>query len=519
MLTVLIFLPVLGAVIVALIDRSRDPLLRWIGLGASLSSFVASLLTFALFVPGESRMQFVERAAWVPSLGISYQLGIDGISLPLVMLTTVMMPLALLSSWSSVTERVKEFTISLLLLEAGLLGTFLSVDLVLFYVFWEAVLIPMYFVIGLWGGPRRTYAAIKFILYTMAGSALMLVAIIALYLQGGAQLGIRTFDLLRLREVAVPMPLEAWLFGAFALAFAIKVPVWPLHTWLPDAHVEAPTAGSVILAAVLLKMGTYGFLRFLLPLFPQATVQFAPVLSVLAIVGIIYGGIVSWAQRDVKRLVAMSSVSHLGFVTLGAFALTVEGLQGSLLQMVNHGISTGGLFLLVGILYDRTHSRLLDDYGGVAALMPRFAAVALIIVLSSMALPGTNGFIGELLILLGTFRRVPAYAAAAIGGMVLSAIYLLWMYQRVMQGPVRVKAPAAMVEVTRRELVTLVPLIILIFTIGLYPNFLLSRSEASVRALLRHVSVRTAVQSPMPPQKFAARIPRGSRHPTHQSRR
>lgn len=440
-------------------------------------------------------MQFVEQAAWVPSLGISYQLGIDGISLPLVMLTTVMMPLALLSSWSSVTERVKEFTISLLLLEAGLLGTFLSVDLVLFYVFWEAVLIPMYFVIGLWGGPRRTYAAIKFILYTMAGSALMLVAIIALYLQGSAQLGIRTFDLLRLREVAVPLPLEAWLFGAFALAFAIKVPVWPLHTWLPDAHVEAPTAGSVILAAVLLKMGTYGFLRFLLPLFPHATVQFAPVFSVLAIVGILYGGIVSWAQRDVKRLVAMSSVSHLGFVTLGTFALTVEGLQGSLLQMVNHGISTGGLFLLVGILYDRTHSRLLDDYGGVAALMPRFAAVALIIVLSSMALPGTNGFIGELLILLGTFRRVPAYAAAAIGGVVLSAIYLLWMYQRVMQGPVRVKAPAAMVEVTRRELVTLVPLIILIFTIGLSPNFLLSRSEASVRALLDDVN-RRAVHSP-----------------------
>jgi len=495
MLTILIFLPAAGAVIVALLDRGRDPLLRWTGLGASLSSFVVSLLTFALFVPGESRMQFVDRAAWVPSLGFSYHLGIDGISLPLVMLTTVMMPLALLSSWSSVTERVKEFTISLLLLETGLLGTFLSVDLVLFYVFWEAVLVPMYFVIGLWGGPRRTYAAIKFILYTMTGSALMLVAIITLYLQSGAQLGIRTFDLLRLRELQVPMPLEAWLFAAFAVAFAIKVPVWPLHTWLPDAHVEAPTAGSVILAAVLLKMGTYGFLRFLLPLFPQATTQFAPVLSVLAIIGIIYGGIVSWAQRDVKRLVAMSSVSHLGFVTLGAFALTVEGLQGSLLQMVNHGISTGGLFLLVGILYDRTHSRMLDDYGGVAALMPRFAAVALIIVLSSMALPGTNGFIGELLILLGAFRRNPAYAAVAVGGVVLSAIYLLWMYQRIMHGPVRVKAPAALVEITRRELLTLVPLIVLIFAIGVYPRFLLSRSEASVRALLQHVSER-AVDSP-----------------------
>jgi NADH-quinone oxidoreductase subunit M len=461
---------------------------------ASLSSVAVAVAIFAWFVPEESALQFVARAAWVPQLGISYHLGIDGISLPLVMLTVLMIPLALLSSWSGVTERVKEFTISMLLLETGLLGTFLSMDLVLFYVFWEAVLVPMYFLIGLWGGPRRSYAAIKFILYTMAGSALMLVAIVVLYLQGGAQLGIRTFDLLRLREVQVPLPLEAWLFGAFALAFAIKVPVWPLHTWLPDAHVEAPTAGSVILAAVLLKMGTYGFLRFLLPLFPQATSQFAPVFSVLALIGIIYGGIVSWAQRDVKRLVAMSSVSHLGFVTLGAFALTVEGLQGSLLQMVNHGISTGGLFLVVGILYDRTHSRLLDDYGGVAALMPRFAAVALIIVLSSMALPGTNGFIGELLILLGTFRRVPAYAAVAAGGVILSAIYLLWMYQRVMHGPVRVKTPAVMVEITRRELVTLAPLIILIFAIGLYPNFLLSRSEASVRALLDVVN-RRAVHS------------------------
>lgn len=493
MLTILIFLPLAGAVLVALLERGRHELIRWTGLLASLSALVGAAAIFALFVPQQSALQFVERAAWIPSLGISYHLGIDGISLPLVMLTAVMMPLALLSSWSGVAERVKEFTISLLLLETGLLGTFLSMDLVLFYVFWEAVLVPMYFLIGLWGGPRRAYAAIKFILYTMAGSALMLVAIIVLYLHGGAQLGIRTFDLLRLREAMVPVPLQSWLFAAFALAFAIKVPVWPLHTWLPDAHVEAPTAGSVILAAVLLKMGTYGFLRFLLPLFPQATAQFAPVFSVLAIIGIIYGGVVSWAQRDVKRLVAMSSVSHLGFVTLGTFALTVEGLQGSLLQMVNHGISTGGLFLLVGILYDRTHSRLMDDYGGVAALMPRFAAMALIIVLSSMALPGTNGFIGELLILLGTFRRVPAFAAAAAIGVVLSAIYLLWMFQRVMHGPVRAKTPAVMMEITRRELVTLVPLIILIFVIGLYPNFLLRRSEASVRALLADVSRRTSI--------------------------
>lgn len=493
MLTVLIFLPLAGAVVVAIIDRRREAVVRWAGFIASGAALAVSIAVFALFAPGQAGPQFVERARWIPSLGIAYHVAVDGISLPLVLLTALMMPVALLSSWSSVTERVKEFTITLLLLETGLLGTFLSMDLVLFYVFWEAVLVPMYFIIGLWGGPRRAYAAIKFILYTMAGSALMLVAIIALYLQSGALLGERTFDLGQLRDVQVGMPLQAWLFGAFALAFAIKVPVWPLHSWLPDAHVEAPTAGSVILAAVLLKMGTYGFLRFLLPLFPQATVQFAPLLSVLALVGIVYGGIVSWAQRDVKRLVAMSSVSHLGFVTLGAFTLTVEGLQGSLLQMVNHGISTGGLFLIVGVLYDRTHSRLLDDYGGVAGLMPRFAAVTLIVVLSSMALPGTNGFVGEFLILLGTFRRDPAFAAVAVTGVLLSAIYLLWMVQRVMHGPVQMKTPAAMVEITRRELVIFVPLIALIFAIGLYPNFLLSRSEASVRALLDHYHSRLAI--------------------------
>ncbi len=493
-LSILIFLPLATAIVVAVLDRRRSDVLYGVGLAGMLVTFIVSASTFARFDPHTAALQFVERATWIPSAGISYHVGVDGISLPLVMLTTIILPLALLSAWGPVTERVKEFVFSMLVLQTALLGTFLAVDLVLFYVFWEAVLIPMYFIIGLWGGPRRAYAAIKFILYTMAGSALMLVAIIVLYLYGGAQLGERTFDLVRLREVRVGMPLQAWLFGAFALAFAIKVPLWPLHTWLPDAHVEAPTAGSVVLAAVLLKMGTYGFLRFLLPLFPQAAHQFAPLISVLAIIGILYGGIVSWAQRDVKRLVAMSSVSHLGLVTLGAFAFTVEAVQGSLLQMVNHGLSTGGLFLLVGVLYDRTHSRLMDDYGGVAALMPRLAPLALIVVLSSMALPGTNGFIGEFLVLLGTFRAHPAYAAVAVGGVILSAIYLLWMYQRVMQGPVAVKEPARMADVSRREQWLFIPLIVLIFWIGIYPMPLLSRSEASVRALVEDV---TSHQSPV----------------------
>jgi NADH-quinone oxidoreductase subunit M len=486
-LSVLIFLPVVGAVVVGLIDRRREDVIRWAGLSAALAALAVAVIIAVRFVPGTAAMQFEEHTPWIPAAGIGYHLGVDGVALPLVLLTAVMLPLGLLSSWGSVTERVKEFTISMLVLETALFGTFLSLDLVLFYVFWDAVLIPMYFIIGLWGGPRRAYAAVKFILYTMAGSALMLVAIIALYVHSGTVLPARTFDLVALRTLDVPMPLQAWLFAAFALAFAIKVPLWPLHTWLPDAHVEAPTAGSVLLAAVLLKMGTYGFLRFLLPLFPEASRLFAPLMVTLGVIGILYGGIVSWAQADLKRLVAMSSVSHLGFVTLGVFALTAEGLQGSVLQMVNHGISTGGLFLLVGVLYDRTHTRALADYGGVAALMPRFAAVATIVMLSSMGLPGTNGFVGEFLILLGAFRANPAYAAWAVGGVVLSAIYLLWMYQRVMHGPVTVAAPERLREIGARELLVFVPLIALIFWIGLYPNALLRRSEASIQAIIERV--------------------------------
>ena len=487
LLSTLIFLPLAGAAVVAALDRRREGTIRWTALCAALLALAVAVLIAVRFAAGTAAMQFEERRAWVAAAGIAYHLGVDGVSLPLVLLTALMLPLGLLSSWGSVTERVKEFTISMLVLETALLGTFLSLDLVLFYVFWDAVLIPMYFIIGLWGGPRRAYAALKFILYTATGSALMLIAVIALYVHSGTVLGARTFDLIALRALDLPMPLQAWLFGAFALAFAIKVPVWPLHTWLPDAHVEAPTAGSVLLAAVLLKMGTYGFLRFLLPLFPEAARLFAPLMATLGVIGILYGGIVSWAQRDMKRLVAMSSVSHLGFVTLGTFALTVEGLQGSLLQMVNHGISTGGLFLLVGVLYDRTHSRRLDDYGGVATLMPRFAVVATIVMLSSMGLPGTNGFVGEFLILLGAFRANPAYAAWAAGGVVLSAVYLLWMYQRVMHGPVGSAVPARLPEIGGRELVLFLPLLALIFWIGLYPNALLRRSEASILAIVERV--------------------------------
>ncbi len=504
MLSWLIFAPMIGAALVAALPRGRVAAARWLGLLASLAALYLAARLFQMFDPAASAMQFVVRRPWVPLLGIQYAVGVDGISLLLVMLTAVIFPIALLSSWGSIEEKVKEFTVAMLLLETAALGTFLSLDLVLFYVFWEAVLVPMYFLIGIWGGPNRTYAANKFILYTMAASVLMLVAIIALYLVA-APPGARTFDLLRLQETAAPATLAPWLFAAFTLAFAVKVPVWPLHTWLPDAHVEAPTAGSVVLAAILLKMGTYGFIRFSLGLFPEVAVAAAPLLLTLAVIGIIYGGIVSWAQPDLKRLVAFSSVSHLGFVTLGIFALTTEAMQGALLQMVNHGISTGGLFLIVGVLYDRLHSREIKDYGGVAALMPRFAVIFTIIMLSSAALPSTNGFVGEFLILLGTFRRSVAFAALAAVGVILSVIYLLWAYQKVMQGPVTAKTPERLVEVGWRETLLFVPLIALIFWIGLYPSPLLRRSEASVRAVVERVESRAAQARFLKRQIVAAR--------------
>ncbi len=496
MLSLLIFLPLAGALCVALLRRDREVTIRWTGLGASLATLLVAAGTFQVFDPTSGAMQFVERAAWVPSLGISYAVGVDGISLLLVGLTAVVFPLALLGSWDSIKDRVKAFTVAMLGLETAVLGTFLSLDLILFYVFWEAVLVPMAFLIGLWGSANRRYAAIKFFLYTMSASVLMLVAIIALHVIGLGRLGERTFDLERLSTLALPVATQAWLFAAFALAFAVKVPIWPLHTWLPDAHTEAPTAGSVILAAILLKMGTYGFVRFGPMLFPQALAASAPLLAGLAIVGILYGAVVSWAQTDLKRLVAFSSVSHLGFVMLGIASLNVQGMQGGLIQMVNHGISTGALFLIVGVLYDRTHTREIADYGGVAARMPRFAVIFTLVLLSSAALPGTNGFVGEFLILLGAFRVSPWWAALGAGGVILSAVYLLWAYQQVMHGPLVAKDPERLVELTPKELLVFVPLIVLIFAIGLYPRPLLDRSQAAVTAALARLQRPAAIVSP-----------------------
>ncbi len=489
-LTSLVFTPLAGAVVVAFVN-GRAHITRWLGFLSSLLTLALAIWMFLRFSPGVAGMQMEERAPWIPPLGISYHLGVDGVSVLLVALTAVIFPLALLSSWESVTEKVREFTALMLLLETAILGTFLSLDLILFYVFWEGMLIPMYFLIGIWGGPRRSYAAIKFFLYTMAGSVLMLVAIVVLHLQGRSFLGIPTFDLLELQGIRLPPSTQMWLFAAFALAFAIKVPIWPLHTWLPDAHVEAPTAGSVILAALLLKVGAYGFLRFGLPLFPEASRSVADLFAILALIGIVYGGLVAWRQQDVKRLVAYSSVSHLGLVILGIFALNQQAIQGSLLQMVNHGISTGGLFLIVGILYDRVHTRMLHDFGGVARLMPTFAVVVLIVSLSSMALPGTNGFVGEFLILLGVFRSDWRYAAVAVLGVILSAVYLLWMIEQVMHGPVRARSPERLVDVKRRELLVFLPLLLLIFWIGIYPRPFLVRTEASVERLVTRVQERT----------------------------
>jgi NADH-quinone oxidoreductase subunit M len=464
--------------------------MRWIALSTSLAVFAVSLAMLAAFDPANPGLQLSERATWFQAAGfrVEYFVGVDGLSILLVLLTTLLMSLALVSTWTAVTERVREFMIFFLLLEVGMVGVFLAQDLFLFYVFWEFTLVPMYFLIGMWGGERRMYAAVKFFLYTMAGSVLMLLAILWLGLQGGS------FNLPELIAAGdIPATTQFWLFLAFAAAFAIKVPMWPLHSWLPDAHVEAPTAGSVILAGVLLKMGTYGFLRFNIPLFPQASLQLAPWVALLGVIGILYGAAVSYPQRDVKKLVAYSSVSHLGFVMLGLFALNAQGIQGGLLQMVNHGLSTGALFLIVGMIYERRHTRELDAFGGLWKVMPVYAALTLIVALSSMGLPGLNGFVGEFTILLGSFGSEalgsPWFAGLAVVGVILAAVYILYMFQKMFLGPVRHEVNLGLKDLNWREVVTLAPLIVLIFWIGLYPKPFFHLMAASVDRLAAALQV------------------------------
>ncbi len=476
-LNLVTFFPLIGVVIILFLDREKKDAIRWVALLTSLVTFGISLWVLAQFNASNPDLQLVIDRPWiqVANWNIHYYLGVDGLSILLLLLTTFLTPISILSTWTAIEERVKDFMVFFLLLEVGMVGVFLALDMFLFYIFWEFTLVPMYFLIGVWGGPRRMYAAVKFFLYTMAGSILMLLAILWLGIHQG------TFLVPELvAKGGIPADVQFWLFLAFAAAFAIKVPMWPLHSWLPDAHVEAPTAGSVILAGVLLKMGTYGFLRFNLSLFPQAAVQLAPTMALLAVIGILYGAWVSYPQRDIKKLVAYSSVSHLGFVMLGLFALNPQGIEGGILQMINHGLSTGGLFLLVGMIYEQTHTRDFEVYGGLWKVMPVYGALALVVTLSSMGLPGLNGFVGEFTILLGAFGSQaigsPWYAGFAAAGVILAAVYMLRFFGKIFLGPQgsiveTVKAHGhAIRDLNWREVATLVPLLVFIFWIGLYPK-------------------------------------------------
>ena len=487
-LSVITYLPLLGIVVLCLINGKRHDLLRWVAFLTAVVTFLVSLPLYFMFDSSTWQMQFVENVPWVSQFGINYHMGIDGISLLLVLLTTFLSALAILSTWSAVTEGVKGYMISLLFLEVGMTGVFCSLDFILFYVFWEVMLIPMYFIIGIWGGPRRIYAAVKFFIYTMSGSVLMLVAILVLYSMYYKATGVFTFDILSYYNLGLPSNAQFWLFLAFFLAFAIKVPMFPFHTWLPDAHVEAPTAGSVILAGVLLKMGTYGFLRFSLPIFPQASIDFIPVILCLSVIGIIYGALVSLAQDDIKKLVAYSSVSHLGYCMLGMFALNMEGLKGSIIQMINHGLSTGALFMIVGMLYERRHTRLISEYGGIMKVMPVLAGLFLLVAFSSMGVPGLNGFVGELLILIGAFKASLGYGLLSTAGLVLGAVYLLWMYKRVMYGSITKEENKNLKDMSGRELAYLLPIILFIVWIGVYPKPFLDKMDASVGHLLEVVN-------------------------------
>ncbi|HWF58860.1 MAG TPA: NADH-quinone oxidoreductase subunit M [Nitrospira sp.] len=478
-LTALIFLPLIGAVAVLCV---KDTSARLIALAVAVTDLLISLPLWWMFDVSSGHMQFMESAVWISSPPINYRLGLDGISLPLVLMTTVLMPLCILISWRSIESRVQSFMAMLLIMEGAMIGVFSALDFVLFYVFWEAMLIPMYLLIGVWGGPNRLYAAIKFFLYTLTGSVLLLVAILVLYFQGG-----HTFDILQLSQGTYSKSLQFWLFLALFAAFAVKVPMFPFHTWLPDAHVEAPTAGSVILASILLKMGTYGFVRFSLPMLPDASQAFTPLMVVLSIIAIIYGAYMALAQADLKKLIAYSSVSHMGFVTLGLFMFNIQGIEGAVMQMVNHGITTGGLFLCVGMIYERTHSRQIADNIGLTKPMPRYATFLVIFALSSLGLPGTNSFVGEFMILIGTFLWSKIATAFASLGIILAAAYMLWMVQRVAFGVPAPHMLPKLRDVNLREAVTLVPLVVLIFAIGLFPNPILTRMHPSVEKVIARV--------------------------------
>jgi NADH-quinone oxidoreductase subunit M len=497
-LTVLIALPLVGGLALFLLPRENVGLARLVALGVSIVEFVLSLHLIAHFVPSYAVFQFGQVLDWLPkSTGVQYVVGVDGLSLILVILTTALCPLVILSSWSSIEKNVREFLALFLLLETAMVGALVAIDLVLFYVFWEAMLIPMYFIIGFWGGKDRIYATTKFFLYTVVGSLLMLVAFSYLYYVHAQTTGTYTTNLIELYRTAALLPLstQMWMFAATALAFAIKVPLFPFHTWLPDAHVQAPTPGSVILAGVLLKMGTYGLMRFSIPLFPSAATQAAPVMITLGVIGIIYGALIAWRQTDIKKLVAYSSVSHLGFVVAGMFALNEQGFTGALYQMVNHGISTGALFLLIGVVYERRHTREMRDYGGLAKVMPWYAFFFVVATMGSVALPGTGGFIGEWLILLGTFRAYPWLGVLCGTGVVLGAVYMLWLVLKVVWGPLENEENKVLTDVTKREAFILGTLSVLIFVFGFASAPILAHTQATLVNLTKSVSLQAPYET------------------------
>ncbi|MCC7154175.1 MAG: NADH-quinone oxidoreductase subunit M [Bryobacterales bacterium] len=492
-LSIILFTPLLGFLGVLLIPGSKKRVIKiWANL-AAFAGFLVSLRLTEWFDKSHPGFQFVERASWIPSLGVQYLLGIDGISFLLIMLTTLIGFIAVLCSWSAIDERVKEYYAMLFLLQCGMLGVFMALDFFLFYLFWEVVLVPMYFLIGIWGGPRKLYAALKFFLYTMAGSVLMLLGIFTLYFQYFHQFGRYTFEISELMRLTLPLGIERWVFWAFFIGFAIKVPMFPFHTWLPDAHTEAPTAGSVILAAVLLKMGTYGFIRFSLPLLPQASIDhtIVTILAVLSLIGILYGALVSLMQQDWKKLVAYSSVSHLGFCTLGIFSLNHAGLAGSVIQQVNHGISTGMLFLIVGVIYERRHTREISEYGGLAHIMPQFAFVFAFAMLSSAGLPLLNGFVGEFTILQGAFAASKVWGAFAVLGIIFGAAYLLWLYQRTMLGEVTNEKNRGLRDLTPREWAVFLPLMAWAVWIGVYPKPYFDILDKPVTQIVERVHGKT----------------------------
>jgi NADH-quinone oxidoreductase subunit M len=493
-LSIILFTPLAGALLLLLVSKRNENAIRWIANVVALLGFVVSVPLWFWYNSQNADFQFVERAAWIPSIGAEYFLGVDGFSALLILLTTMMGSIAVLSSWTAITERVKEYYIFLLVLQTGMLGAFMALDFLLFFLFWEVMLVPMYFLIGIWGSDRRLYSAIKFFLYTLVGSVVMLLGILALYFYNHSVTGVYTFDVTQFHRLNAPFDLQWWVFLAFFLGFAIKVPMFPFHTWLPDAHTDAPTAGSVILAAVLLKMGTYGFLRFSLPILPEASRHFVPMIVVLSIIGIVYGALVALAQRDWKRLVAYSSVSHMAMVMLGMFALNPVGVTGSIVQQLNHGISTGALFLLVGVVYERRHTREISEYGGLSKVMPVYAAIFLVMTMSSIGLPTLNGFIGELLILQGVFVASKVWAAFAASGVVLGAAYMLSLYQRTMFGKIENPKNERLLDLSHREFVTFAPLIVLAVWMGLYPAPFLRRLETSVQHVIARVSPQYAQQ-------------------------